>query len=176
MKNLSPATTGPSKLKKKAPKKTAAFAKAKEAVDQVDTLREQLKQQKTDFEGEFPEANVALDEIKQTEDAVYSAIETAKPLVREAGVTIGEFKYTARTSQPRCDGELLLKELLNYDDESIGAVIREFAELGLLSSLSVDQDAAKIVRSTREDLVGLLTAAWDPGGQKLTPAISVPKL
>jgi hypothetical protein len=157
-------------------KKDSPVDKAKAAVKQFEKLRAELTEKQQSFEEEYPEANAALNEIKETEDACRAAIEKAKPLVREAGQTIGDFIYTPKSTSSGYLGDKLLEVLCGLDSESLGDTLKELYKTGMITALAVDKDVARVVKAAQPDVAELLEPAWDEGGAPLTAAITTPKL
>jgi DNA repair exonuclease SbcCD ATPase subunit len=161
---------------KKIKKAETPLEKAKELVASYEELRGELTEKQKAFEEEFEEAAQALEDIKKTEDEVRALIEVAKTAVREAGQSVGDFKYTAKATSPTYDGAKLLTLLAESDPKDAGEVLQELKETGLVTGFVIDREVGKVIKTTRKDLAELIEDAWDAGGAAMTPAISTPKL
>lgn len=73
---------------------------AQEAVDQYQEMVANLREAEKEFRDTYPDAADALRQINEYRDSIAEHIERAKVLVRNAGVTIGEFEVTKKKSQP----------------------------------------------------------------------------
>lgn len=88
--------------KPKAKENAAGAAKraAQDAVDQYQEMVNDLREAEKSFRQEFPEAHEALEKMNEFKDEIAEQIDRAKILVRNAGVSIGDFKLTKKKSQP----------------------------------------------------------------------------
>lgn len=162
--------------KKAAPKVDSKLAQAQKCVEQYEERRGELEEKKGDFETEFPEAQLAINDIKKTEDEVRELIETAKVAVRGAGQTVGDFRFVAKSTTPGYLPEKVLEVLCGLEDTSAGETLKLLYKRGVISAVKVDKDASRMVKAGAPGLAELLEEAWDAGGTPLTPNIFTPSL
>lgn len=169
--------------KKKVTKKTTGkrakktpIERARAAVKAFEDKKKDLLAMQEEWEVEFPDAHDALQEVRQTEDDVNSLIKAAKPLVSEAGQSVGDFKFAQPKSSPHYDTTKLLSVLCEMSDAGAGEYLKFLNERGCLKELKVDQDTLKLLATQESDLRDELEDAFDAGGTLLTPRITVPKL
>jgi hypothetical protein len=163
-----------SKTNKPPAKKSGPLDRAKAAVTMYEKLREELNEKQAAFEEDHPDAAAALRDIRETEDSVRTAIEQAKPLVREAGQSVGDFRLQQSFRQPGYDPKKLMDVVGNTD--SPGDLLNDLTEAGLVLGFIIDRDVAKVIKTARPDLAEIIDSAWDAGGEPLTGAVFTPKL
>ena len=158
------------------PKKTKKRERAEEAVDRFEEMRDALLNARQQFEDDYPKANAVLQEIKQIEDDVREQIGACKILVRDAGQSIGEFTCTKKATSEGYVGTQILELIGKLTPHDAGVLIRELYTRGFIADLKIDKAAAKVIRSSDEELRGVLEPAWDKGGKPMTPAVGTPKI
>lgn len=150
---------------------------AEEAVQNFENLRSDLVSERDHFEEDYPEAHAQLQVINQIEDAVRDAIATAKSAVGLFGSTVGDFKVQQKTTKAHYEGNKLLEELANIEDDAeAGRILKTLVEAGVVKEFKVDRDSANVFFPRHPDLETAFADAYDPGGKPMTPAVTVPKL
>ena len=185
-------------VKKKTKKKTPAKARsprkkavkddvpsvvdiAKNAVNEYHVKKELYYDARDSFGSDYPEAQEALVFIDSLKDEASVHLTKAKNAVVAAKQTIEEFKFVHPKSSPGFSGTKLMDSLVKLaDDESfeaLGEVFHELVRRGVITSVGINKDAAKIVHTTHvgppADVLG---AAWDKGGVPGSPHIRGAKL
>ena len=158
------------------PKSNNAKAKAEKAVKEFETLKEEFYGAKNAFETEYPEAAEELERINAFKSDIEEHIGKTKLLVREAECTIGEFKFTKKSTSPGYDPEKSLQVLLDMDPEDMAITLKALLDGGVVNALPFDKDAAKVFFPHNSDIADWFEDAYDKGGKPLTPSIRVPKL
>lgn len=158
------------------PKKTKKLEKAELAVNKYEEMRDDLVEARQDFEKTFPKAAAKMQEIYSREDDTREQIDACKILVRDAGQSIGEFTYTAKTTSEGFVGGMILELISAMNSHDAGVMFKELYTRGFIADLKIDKAAAKVIRASDPDLREQLGTAWDKGGKPLTPAIGTPKI
>jgi hypothetical protein len=174
----------PSKALKKSAKSPEELTKeaAQVAVQEAEGMIEEVTQARTEWSETFPEANLALEDVRHLEDATGEAIMRAKPLVAATGTTISGFKCQRRFSKPRHDATKVLEVFVaafegakNEEEEAnIAAAFMLLAQRGMIKDLKLDTDVARVILAQQPDLTNFLAEAW-VDKTELTPSVSVPK-
>lgn len=162
------ATRAKPKVQKEDPKVHAA----KKAVKEFEDKRSELDDMREEFANNFPEANEVLTAIDEVEDETRSLIGIAKELVRDAGMTIGEFKFQAKNSRPGYNPKKLLDTILE-EPEFGPEVLWSLATSGAVG-LTVDQKSMGVYMDRYSGEVPL-DDSWEDK-KPLTPAITAPKI
>lgn len=162
--------------KKAAKKVNKALADAEKLVEQYEEKREELEARRSSFEEDFPEAQLAINDIKSTEDEVISTIAAAKTAVRGAGQTIGDFRFVPKSTSAGHLPDKVLELLCQMSDDDAGEALKALYSRGVISSVKVDKDASRMVKTSVPDLAEMIEDAWDAGGKPLTPTIFTPKM
>lgn len=152
-------------------KKSKALASAQEAVNVYEEEASLLLDMKASFRADFPDANVALQNILRQEDLVQDKVKVVIPLIREAKRDVGEFKCQLKRSLPGYDPNEFMK--LASDIEEGGDILIELIEQGYIKKLVLDPSIADYFSQhpiAAEHFSGSWCRAKD-----LTPAITPPK-
>lgn len=159
----------------KKPKKSKKLEAAEEAVEVFEEMLDTLGQLNDYFEKTYPAAAAELETINRHRDEMEEQAAACKLLVRDAGTTVGNFICMTKETTPCYRGEKLLELMSSLSNEEAGALFKELHERGLISDIKVDKAASAVVRNSDAELRDRLAPAWDKGGQKMTPAVTVPK-
>lgn len=165
--------TGLPKPRAKPKSENPALAKAQAAVQEFETQRRVLIEMKQDWDVNFPEAKLALDDIKRQEDVVVDSIKKAKPLVAKAKETVGDFKAQRKYSKPMYDPEEVTK-LVRDLEEGLG-IFEELLDAGVVRVIDLDKDAAVAWFAQRPQYAELFQPAFKEE-QEMTTAVTVPKI
>jgi hypothetical protein len=160
------------KKKSTLPKKVTAAAAAQEAVDEYEEERSLLLDMKASFRTDFPDANVALQNIMRQEDLVQDKIKAAIPLIRDARQDVGDFKCQIKRSTPNYDDKEFASLVTGLEEG--GDVLIELLEEGYVKVLKLDPSVANYF-AQHPQLAEHFKSAWRDA-QELTPAVTAPKL
>lgn len=164
----------PIRPKKKSglPKKVSRTAAAQEAVNEYEEERSLMHDMKASFRTNFPDANVALQDIMRQEDLVQDKIKVAIPLIRDARQDVGDFKCQIKRSTP-CYDDKEFASLVTGLEEG-GDVLVELIEEGYVKVLKLDPSVANYF-AQHPQLAEHFKSAWRDA-QDLTPAVTAPKI
>ena len=146
---------------------------AREAVELYERLRQRLEEAKTSFEARHPHAVAELQSIREMEDEVREAIAAAKPLIAEAGESIGEFTCKRKFASAHYDSDEVTKILGSF--ENVGEVYADLYRVGVIKRIDFDKDRLVTYFSRDPGYAEAFKGAWREKTE-LTPAVSVPKL
>lgn len=149
-----------------------AVALAKAAVENYENQKRMLTEMKEDWEKNFPEANVAQQEILRQEDIVSEAISKAKPLVAAVKQTIGDFKATRKFDRAHYDETEILQILSTLEQRL--EIFEEMLQSGIIESLSMNRDATIAWFAQRPAFSEPFSPAFKEE-KEATCAVSVPK-
>jgi len=159
-----------------AEEKAAKKRRAEEAVQRYEELRARLESEEERWQEEHKEAWEDMQGIGHLRDDCRQAIDQAKPLVAECGETVGDFKVQQKTSKPHYDPEKFAKVLCELESENLGEVFKALYEAGVVTSVGLDKTAIGVFFPRNPEVQEGFADAFDPGGEPLTPAVTVPKL
>jgi hypothetical protein len=159
--------------KKEDPAKALKVAAAKAAVAAFEHQLNVLHKMRQDWEAQFPEANQALENVKKQEDIVNQSINTAKPLVAEAKMSIGKFIAQRKWKKAHYDEEEILQILLGLEEAP--QVFEEMLRAGILKKLVLDRETS-IAWSAQNPAYGQLIEGAFKQDQEQETAVTVPKI
>lgn len=157
---------------KPAPENTA-LSEAQAAVGEFEVQHRLLLEMKQDWGDNFPEARLALEDIKRQEDVVVDAIKRAKPLVAECKETIGDFKTQRKFSKPHYDPIAVTKLVTELEDGL--AILDDMLKSGIVKVIDLESSAALAWFAQRPDYSEAFQSAFMPE-EELTTAVTVPKI
>jgi hypothetical protein len=144
---------------------------AAQAVEQYKEKVAEYNQMVDQFESKYVEAIQELDNIRKIEDKIDELVTIAKSKVATAKETVGDFKCQRAFSTPKYDPMLTASVLVR--DNHADLLIDMFKN-GVVSSMSFDQDVARLWMDKHPESTELLKEAWQDKTE-LTPRVSVPK-
>jgi hypothetical protein len=156
-----------------APKEKPEVQAARQAVVAFERQYSLLQQMRADWEQKFQKAKQALDVIKQQEDIVRDAINKAKPLVSEAGMTIGDFIAQKKWSTDHYDDDEVTRLLTTMDNGP--EVLHFLLQEGVLKSVVLDKKAAVAWFAQHPDYADSFNPAFRKK-QEMTTAVTVPSI
>ncbi len=166
-----------SRLKKTSTKIGKPKKKKSEAEKAVTEFEEVLEEYETEvaaWREEYKEAASSLDTLEEMRAEVIAKSNAAKQLVSKEGGTIGRFILTERRSSPKYCGEKLLNLIKKrkISDKQIAGLFRKKA----VALVKIDQSMAKLLVDVGdENLQQVLSDIFDPGGDLVSNAVTVPK-
>jgi hypothetical protein len=170
------ATPRPAPAAQPAPQAAPESKEVRAARRAVEAFTEQyqlLMQMRQDWEQNFPDAKLALDDVHHQEDAVQEAIKRAKPLVAAAKMTIGDFIAQRKWEKPHYDEEALTKILGEL--ENGGEVFATLLQQGLVASVTLQKEAAVAWFAQHPEYEQVFKDAFRDE-KEMTPAVTVPKV
>lgn len=148
-------------------------AAAKAAVENFEIQRRVLSEMKEDWEKNFPEANVARQNIMKQEDLVTDAIAKAKPLIAKVKQSIGEFTAQRKFSKARYDDEEVTRILATLENRL--QVFDEMLSSGIVTAVGLNREAALAWFAQRPAYAEAFQPAFKDVEEQ-TCAVSVPKV
>lgn len=161
------------RAKPKTPPENKALAEAQKAVGEFEIQHRMLSEMKQDWEENFPEARLALDDIKRQEDVVMEAIKRAKPLVAQCKEAIGDFKIQRKYSKPHYDPVEVTRLVSELEDGL--QIFEDMLKSGIVKVIDLESSAALAWFAQRPDYSEVFQSAFKPE-EELTTAVSVPKV
>jgi len=149
---------------------------AEVAVRQYEEKAKEYYAEREQFEQSYPEALVELQRIGEIKEDVLESIEKAKILVRDAGVSIGDFRVQTKFTQAGYDASKMTELLIALPPKEMAAVIKSMVEKGVMTSIVINRDAIKVAFPHDPAMSAVFEKAYDEGGEPLTPAVYTPKL
>jgi len=168
-----PKPTGLPKPRAKPKEEKPDLEAAQAAVQEFETQHRVLVEMRQDWNENFPEAKLALDDIKRQEDLVFDAINKAKPLVAKAKETVGDFKAQRKYSKPLYDPEEVTK-LVRDLEEGLN-IFSEMLDAGIIKVIDLDREPALAWFAQRPDYAKAFEPAFKEE-QEMTTAVTVPKV
>jgi hypothetical protein len=135
--------------------------------------RRVLDSMRADFGEEYPDADEALNDIKQQEDSVHHTIATAKTKVGLAKLSVGDFTCTRSYSQAGYDDKKLTDTLNGM--KSPGSLFEHLLNAGVIKEIKVDKAASAAFAAANPKLAKKLDDAWQ-SKTELTPRVTVPSI
>jgi len=155
------------------PDVNADLASAQRAVQEFETQHRMLVEMKQDWDNNFPEARLALEDIRRQEDMVQDAIKKAKPLVAKCKETVGDFKAQRKFSKPHYDPEEVTRLVTELENGLV--IFEEMLDSGIVKVIDLDKDAALAWFAQRPDYSEAFNSAFKPE-EEMTTAVTVPKV
>ena len=149
------------------------IAAAKSAVSEYEVQRRMLTEMSEEWEGNFPEANLARKDLLVQEDAVISSIKAAKPLVAAAGETVGDFLAQPKSQKAQYDEKEVTKLLGTFEDGP--QIFMEMLDSGIIKVVSLERDAAIAWFAQHPAYAEAFQEAWIEE-MSMTTSVTVPKL
>jgi len=146
---------------------------ARAAVENFELQRRMLVEMKEDWEKNFPEANIAKQEIMRQEDIVMEAVAKAKPLIAKIKQSIGDFKAQPKFSKARYDDEEVTRILATLENRL--QVFDEMLTSGIVSAIGLNREAALAWFAQRPGYAEAFQPAFKDV-EEMTCAVSVPKI
>lgn len=177
----------PSIRKKKLPKKMVGkkplsmrpeLAAAQEMVGKFEEEYRELQRMKEEFSKSFPEADMALQSIKEQEDLVNESIKEAHFAVQVAKESVGSFKCTRKFAAAGYNQDAFTEICSSLEDPSI---IIDLITEGVIKAIVPDNGTRKAAGKAvtflaqHPDLAELFLSAWQDEVEK-TPAVTDPKI
>jgi len=153
-------------------KDNSALVKAREAVGEFESVRDDLEDMRDAFEENFPEASKEIHHIRQVEDEVLTLIDKAKLAVRDAKVSVGDFKLTRKFSRAGYDDKEFLDAIIRSKNKDL---LFDLVKTGVIASVKVDGESSRVYFERDEGAYRVVKDAWREKAE-LTPSVKVPKI
>lgn len=146
---------------------------ARAAVEIFEVQRRLLNEMRGDWESNFPEANIARQEILKQEDIVMDAITKAKSKVAEVKQSIGDFKAQPKFSKAHYDEEEVTKILSAMENRL--DVFDAMLTSGIVAAIGLNREAALAWFAQHPAYAESFQPAFKES-EEMTCAVSVPKI
>lgn len=155
------------------PPKITTVEAAQGAVKKFEDERDLLVQMQQNFQENFPDAWIALQDIRTQEDVVSEAIAFAHPLVQAAKQSVGEFDCQRKWKQAHYDDKEFVGLIVALDDDE-AQVILDLFKGGYIKSIKLDKSATAYFATHQEESKHF-QEAWKKKTEQ-TPAVTTPKI
>lgn len=152
-----------------------AKTKAHKLAKECEQHRDHIRGLEGAYEDDFPEAIQRMNIIGEEKATFEEMTKKTSAMVREAGETIGDFKYSSPKG-PDYDPDIIMSTLQGMTPAECGNAVKDMISAGVIKGLSFDKKSCNIFFGTNDKIAQKFSDAYCEGGKEMTARITPMKL